>query len=228
MSGLGRRRPPFQDRRDAGEKLAVAVAKTLADAGEPFPPSVVLGLPRGGVLVAEQVADALGAPLDVVVVRKLGHPGRPELGLGAIAEDGVRVMNEQLVARLGVNAQEMDTVTTRERAELVRRAALCRRAGPRVALTGATAVVVDDGLATGYTALAALQSARRRGAARVLLAVPVGAREAVALLRPAVDDLVCLVVPGAFAAVGQAYRSFGQVTDQEVLAALERCRRSPS
>jgi putative phosphoribosyl transferase len=232
MVGIGRRRPPFEDRRDAGEKVAAAVADVLADAGAGvtseqgagFPPPGVLGLPRGGVVLAAEVAVRLGCRLDVAVVRKLGHPRRPELGLGAIAEDGVRVLNEALIARLDVSADELDAVTVRERAELARRAVLYRRGGARTPLAGATAVVVDDGLATGYTAMAALQSARRRGAVRAVLAVPVGAREAVELLRPAVDALVCLVVPAAFDAVGQAYRTFGQVVDDEVLAVLERCR----
>jgi len=186
---------------------------------------VVLGLPRGGVVLGAEVALTLRAPLDVLVVRKLGHPRQPELGLGAIAEDGVRVLNEALVARLGVTDDELDAVTAVERAELDRRVALYRP-GPRQPLTGATAVIVDDGLATGYTALAALRSARRCGASRTVLAVPVGAKEAVALLRPAVDELVCLVVPEVFGSVGQAYRTFGQVPDEEVVAVLARSRRA--
>jgi putative phosphoribosyl transferase len=225
VAGLGRWRASFVDRRDAGVKLAAAVAQVLSASPRPSGTgggTVVLGLPRGGVVLAAEVADALGAAWDVVLVRKLGAPHRPELGLGAIAEDGVRVLNERLIARLGVTDEELDAVTSRERAELDRRAALYRHDGPRATLTGATVVVVDDGLATGYTALAALESVRRRGAARTLLAVPVGARDAVALLRPAVDDLVCLVVPAEFEAVGQAYRTFGQVPDAEVLAALDR------
>jgi putative phosphoribosyl transferase len=226
VAGLGRWRAAFVDRRDAGEKLATAVEKVLSASPEAGPAreTVVLGLPRGGVVLAAEVADALGARLDVVLVRKLGHPRRPELGLGAIAEDGVRVLNDGLIARLGVTEQELDAVTSLERAELDRRVALYRRGVPRTSLAGVAAVVVDDGLATGYTALAALESVRRRGAARVLLAVPVGARDAVALLRPAVDHLVCLVVPTAFEAVGQAYRTFGQVPDAEVLAALNAPR----
>jgi putative phosphoribosyl transferase len=222
MPRLGRWRPSFTDRRDAGERLAAAVARALAGSPGPAGDIVVLGLPRGGVVIAAQVATVLGACLDVVVVRKLGHPRRPELGLGAIAEDDVRVLNQDLIARLGVSAEDLDAVTAIERAELGRRAALYRGGRSRPDLTGVTAVLVDDGLATGYTALAALESVRRRGAARVLLAVPVGARDAVELLQPAVDDLVCLVVPAAFDAVGQAYGTFGQVPDSDVLAALTR------
>jgi putative phosphoribosyl transferase len=222
MPGLGRRRPLFVDRRDAGVKLAAAVARVLAGSPAPTCEAVVLGLPRGGVLLAAEVAIALGARLDVVVVRKLGHPRRPELGLGAIAEDDVRVLNEDLIGRLGVTTEELDAVTALERAELGRRASLYRRGGSRATLAGTTAVVVDDGLATGFTALAALESARRRGATNTLLAVPVASADAVALLRTAVDDLVCLMVPTAFEAVGQAYRTFGQVPDDEVLAALDR------
>jgi putative phosphoribosyl transferase len=225
VQGHGRRRPPFEDRRDAAARLAAAVALALGGATDRYPSPVVLGLPRGGVVLAAEVALTVGAPLDVLVVRKLGHPRRPELGIGAIAEDGVRVLNDDLVARLRVTAEELDAVTASERAELARRVALYR-GGPRPALAGGTAVIVDDGLATGYTALAALQSARKRGAVRALLAVPVGAREAVALLGPAVDELICLVVPGAFGSVGQAYHRFGQVPDEEVVAALARCRRA--
>jgi len=217
--------PPFRDRRDAGRRIAVPVADALA-AGVPaaagrYPSPVVLGLARGGVLLAAEIATMLSAPLDVIVVRKLGLPDRPELGFGAIAEDGVRVLNDALIIRLGLTAEDLDAVTVRERAELERRCALYRRGRARPSLTGATAVLVDDGLATGYTALAALGSVRERGAVRVLLAVPVGSREAVGLLRPRVDQLICPVVPGTFGSVGQAYRSFDQVPDDEVLAALE-------
>jgi predicted phosphoribosyltransferase len=175
------------------------------------------------VVLAAEVALALRAPLDVLVVRKLGHPLRPELGLGAIAEGGVRVLNDDLVAGLRVTDDELDAITAVERAELDRRVARYRP-GSRPPLAGATAVIVDDGLATGYTALAALLSARRRGVTRAVLAVPVGAPEAAALLRPAVDELVCLVVPAAFGSVGQAYRTFGQVPDEEVVATLARSR----
>ena len=224
MVGAGRGRPPFDDRQDAGERLGTAVADVLAGTRPAAPDPVVLGLPRGGVILAAEVAAAVGAPVDVAVVRKLGHPCRPELGLGAIAEDGVRVLNHALIARLDVSQAQLDEVTARERTELDRRAALFRGDRRRARLAGRTAIVVDDGLATGYTALAAVESARRRGAARLVVAVPVGAPEAVALLRPAVDDLVCLAVPGAFEAVGQAYRSFAQVPDDQVLEVLRRCR----
>jgi predicted phosphoribosyltransferase len=211
---------PFDDRDDAGEKLAVAIETVLSERGADSPLPVVLGLPRGGVVLAAPVARRLGAPLDVAVVRKLGHPRRRELGVGAIAEDGVRVLNEALIARLQVTPEELDAVTAAERAEMDRRAVLYRRGRGRIPLTGRTAIVVDDGLATGYTALAACASVRRRGAAQTVLAVPVGSREALELLRPAVDILVCLAVPVGFEAVGQAYRSFDQVSDEAVLAAL--------
>jgi predicted phosphoribosyltransferase len=212
------RTPPFEDRDDAGRQLAAAVQSLLGSGDWPAP--IVLGMPRGGVPPAAAVAARLGAPLDVAVVRKLGHPRRRELGVGAIAEDGVRVLNQRLIRRLGVTEEALDAVDAAERAELERRARLYRRGRPRPELAGRTAVLVDDGLATGYTALAAIESARRRGAGRTVLAVPVGSPEALDLLRTAADAVICLLVPPGFEAVGQAYRCFDQVPDEAVLAAL--------
>ena len=204
----------FRDRSHAGVLLGERVRSLgLAD-------PVVLGLPRGGVVVAAEVARALGAPLDVLVVRKLGAPGNPELGIGAIAEGGVAVLNEGLIARLRVSPAELAAVTEREQRELVRRTDAYRRGRPPLPLAGRPAVVVDDGLATGYTARAAVAAARARGAAAVVLAVPVAAPETAAEFASLVDRVVCVEVPVLLFAVGAAYADFSQTGDDEVEALL--------
>jgi putative phosphoribosyl transferase len=208
----------FEDRTDAGRWLARRVHSVDR-------PVVVLGIPRGGVVVAAEVARSLQAPLDVLVVRKLGHPRRRELGVGALGEDGVRVLNDALVTRLGLDAdeaaEELADVEREEAGELARRVDAYRQGRPPRDLTGCTALVVDDGLATGYTALAAVEVARRRGAARVVVAVPVGSREALALLRSRADEVVCLVEPRRLRAVGHSYADFGEVEDEAVIATLQ-------
>jgi len=181
---------------------------------------VVLGLPRGGMVVAAGVARALGAPLDVLVVRKLGAPGNPELGIGAIAEDGVTVLNEGLIARLRVSPVEVEAVAEREHRELARRTTAYRRGRPAMPLEGRSVVVVDDGLATGYTARAAVAATRARGAAAVVLAVPVAAPETAAEFSTLVDEVVCVESPELLFAVGAAYADFSQTTDAEVEALL--------
>ncbi len=186
---------------------------------------VVVGLPRGGVPVAFEVARALGAALDVIVVRKLGVPFQPELGMGAIGEDGVRIVNAEVVRRAGVSAEDLAVVEERERTELERRLTQLRGDRPRVPLTGRTVIVVDDGIATGSTARAACQVARAHGAEKVILAAPVGPPGIEAEMRPAADDVVCLRTPAHFGAIGPFYDDFTQLTDQEVLTLL---RRSPA
>lgn len=203
----------FRDRQEAGEQLAEAVAGVVTE------PAVVLAVPRGGVLVAVPVARRLGAPLDVVVPKKLGAPGNPELGLGAVAP-GIRVLDEMLIARLGVSTDYLEAEIAREEAEIVRRTEVYRAGRPALDLAGRTAVVVDDGVATGGTALAALGWARRAGAARVVFAAPVGPASTAAALAEAADDIVLLHTPEPFFAVGQWYEQFDQVTDEEVVAAL--------
>ncbi|MFH8341410.1 phosphoribosyltransferase family protein [Streptomyces sp. AM6-12] len=186
---------------------------------------VVLGLPRGGVPVAAEVAAALDAPLDVCLVRKLGVPYQPELAMGAIGEDGVRVLNADVLRGTGVRDEELARVEERERRVLAERAERYRGACPSVPLAGRTAVVVDDGVATGSTARAACQVARARGAARVVLAVPVAPRDFAHRLGGDADDLVSLHTPWDFAAVGQFYDDFAQTEDAEVTACLRRARR---
>jgi putative phosphoribosyl transferase len=203
----------FVDRQDAGNQLAPAVAERVhGDA-------VVLGVPRGGVLVAVPVARALGAPLDVVVPKKIGAPDNPELGIGAIAP-GVRVLDEDLIARLRVPDTYVEEETARVEAEIARRAERYRGGRPPVALAGRTAVIVDDGVATGGTAFAAVAWARAQGGGSVVFAAPVGPASTAARLAAACDDVVFLLTPATFAAVGQWYERFDQVTDEEVREAL--------
>lgn len=181
---------------------------------------VVLGLPRGGVPVAAEVAKVLDAPLDVIVVRKLGVPAQPELAMGAIGEDDVRVLNQDIVDAVGANLETVEAIERRERAELNSRAARFRAVRPRVPIAGVAVVIVDDGIATGSTARAAVLVARAHGATPVVLAVPVGPARTCAELRGVADDVVCLEQPSAFSAVGQFYRDFRQTTDDEVIACL--------
>jgi putative phosphoribosyl transferase len=183
---------------------------------------VVLGLPRGGVPVAFEVAETLDAPLDVIVVRKLGVPFQPELGMGAIGEDGVHIVNHELVQLAQVTDAQLADVERRERAELERRARRFRGGRPRIALAGKTAVVVDDGIATGSTARAACQVARAQGASRVVLAVPVAPPGWTERLEDDADELVCLETPEPFFAIGRWYADFTQTADEDVLECLER------
>jgi len=208
----------FIDRADAGRQLA-AKLNPLRDADV-----VVLGLPRGGVPVAAEVASALSAPLDVIVVRKLGAPTQPELGMGAIGEDGVRVINDEVVRIVGASTRDVRDVEKRERVELERRARRFRAGHARLDLAGRTVVIVDDGLATGSTARAACQVARAHGAARVVLAVPVAPPGWEFTLGDAADEYVCLETPASFYAVGQAYVDFSPTEDADVVAILERAR----
>jgi putative phosphoribosyl transferase len=206
---------PFRDRRDAGRQLAARLAPLRGEH------PVVVGLPRGGVPVAYEVARALDVSLDVIVVRKLGVPFQPELGMGAIGEDGVRVLNDDLVRRARVQPAEIAAAEARERAELERRAHLYRRGRPMIPLAGRTVIVVDDGIATGGTALAALEVVRAHGAGRVVLAVPVAPRESVQEMAAVADEVVVLGMPTPFYAVGQWYVDFSQTTDEEVIALLD-------
>jgi putative phosphoribosyl transferase len=204
----------FRDRFDAGRRLGKRLLRLQSC------DVVVLGLPRGGVPVAFEVATALGAPLDVVVVRKLGVSFQPELAMGAIGEDGALVPNPEVLALIGVDQSQLAAIAQRERAELERRESRYRNGRPRISLAGRTAVVVDDGIATGSTARVACQVARAGGAARVVLAVPVAPPPTVAELAGDVDELVCLKTPDRFFAVGEYYWDFSPTGDQEVIALL--------
>ncbi|MGW6600216.1 phosphoribosyltransferase family protein [Streptomyces sp. NPDC055036] len=205
----------FADRTTAGIQLAGEVARLRLD--EP----VVLGLPRGGIPVAYQVARVLGAPLDVIAVRKLGVPSRPELGFGAIGEGGVRILNDDVVRAARLGPRERAAVELTERTALDGHLRAYRAERPPTALTGRTVVIVDDGIATGSTASAACQVARARGAAQVVLAIPVAPPGAVAELSGEADEVVCLYSPDYFGSVGQWYTDFSQTSDAEVIELLD-------
>lgn len=208
----------FEDRADAGRHLAERLDSLR---GKDI---VVLGLPRGGVPVAFEVAKSLRAPLDVLVVRKLGVPFQPELAFGAVGEGGVRVVNDSVVAEAGLSEPEMARVEAEQHAELERRSERFRRGHDRIPIAGRIAVIVDDGVATGATARAACQVARAQGASKVMLAVPIGGRDIFARFAGYADEVVCLDTPAFFFAVGQGYRNFTQTSDDEVIALLDRAR----
>ncbi|HZP43398.1 MAG TPA: phosphoribosyltransferase family protein [Candidatus Binatia bacterium] len=209
----------FRDRADAGRALAARLARY---AGRPD--VLVLGLPRGGVPVAFEVARALGAPLDVFVVRKLGVPGHEELAMGALASGGVRVLNAEIVSGLGVSEEEIAAATAREAEELARRERAYRGDAPPLDVAGKTAILVDDGLATGATMHAAVAALRQRAPARIVVAVPTAAPDTCAEFRAAVDEVECVMTPEPFVAVGLWYTHFEATTDDEVRALLARAR----
>jgi putative phosphoribosyl transferase len=206
----------YRDRTEAGSRLA----DRLATYGRPDP--LVLALPRGGLPVALPVAQRLGADLDVLVVRKLGAPGNPEFAMGAVGEDGILVMDHQARRQFHVTEDEVSIAARRELAEVDRRVAMYRHGSRRLGVAGRNVIIVDDGLATGSTAAAAVRVVRGMGARHVTLAVPVGSVEAVDRLTELVDDLVCLQAPEVFWAVGQHYDVFDQISDEQVLAILSR------
>jgi putative phosphoribosyl transferase len=206
----------FKDRIDAGRQLATALL------ARNFPDPVVLALPRGGVPVAVEVAAALKAPLDLIMVRKLGVPSQPELAAGAVV-NGDRpeiVVNEIIAAHFGLDAQDMQALADGQLPEIRRRRALYLAGRPSVTLTGRTAIVVDDGIATGATMRAALCAVRRQSPARIIVAVPVAASESLISLGAEADEIICLSHPGAFIAVGAHYDAFPQISDDEVVHML--------
>lgn len=203
---------PFRDRFEAGRLLGPAVSARLRGRSN----IVVLALPRGGVPVGYEVARALGAPLDVFIVRKLGVPGHEELAMGAIASGGVRVLNEDVLRHVPVPKSQIEAVATREQAELIRREHSYRGSKPPLDVSGKTVVVVDDGLATGSTMRAAVRALRAMDAGSIIVAVPVAARDTCDEFRAEVDEIVCLRTPEPFQAVGLWYEDFTQTTDEEV------------
>jgi putative phosphoribosyl transferase len=210
----------FVDRADAGRQLGQRLQHLRGT------DVVVLGLPRGGVRVAAEVAAALDAPLDVIVVRKLGVPTQPELAMGAIGEGDVRIVMPETVRRARVTPEAFDAVESRERAELARRAERFRGDRPRIPLSGRTVIVVDDGIATGSTARAACQVARAQGAARVVLAVPVAPANWTESLSDVADEMIALTTPRLLQAIGMWYSDFSQSSDDEVIACLRSAIRS--
>jgi len=211
--------PPFEDRRDAGRRLA----EKLSHFKDERP--VVFALPRGGVPVGYEISRALEAPLDVFVSRKLGAPDQPEFGIGAVAAGDVRVLNEDVVRRLGIPDDYVEQITAQETAEVGRRLRYFRGERPEPEVSGRTAILVDDGLATGVTARAAVEALRQRRPRRLVLAAPVCAAQTANLFKTKVDELVCLESPTDLGAIGFWYRNFEQTSDDEVVELLERARR---
>jgi predicted phosphoribosyltransferase len=206
----------FHDRIDAGRRLAERLDRFARQ-----PDVVVLGLPRGGIPVANEVAARLGAPLDVFLVRKLGVPGHAELAMGAIAEGGVEVLSRDLIHELGIPDALVERVAVRERLELERRDALYRGNRGAVPVRDRTVILVDDGLATGSTMQAAILALRQRAPKRIIVAVPVGARETCQTLAQSADEVICVATPEPFNAVGLWYDDFSQTSDEEVRRLLE-------
>jgi putative phosphoribosyl transferase len=212
------RSPPFEDRRDAGRKLAAKLSRFRGGG------CVVFGLPRGGVPVGYEISRSLGAPLDVFVSRKLGAPDQPEFGIGAVAAGGVRVLSTEVIRRLGIPEEYVERVTAQEIAEVNRRLRFFRGGRPEIEVAGRTVILVDDGLATGVTAHAAVEALKKRKPGRLILAAPVCAAQTAQLFAPRVDELLCLVSPSDLGAIGLWYRNFDQTTDQEVVQLLEEAR----
>ena len=206
---------PFADRTDAGRQLAAQLIGLAAEN------PVVVALPRGGVPVAREVAMALGAPLEILVVRKLGAPQNPEFGIGALAEDGTLVVDPEATAVLRISNGELDAIVAREAAELTRRVRAYRGDRVPLELSGRTVIVVDDGVATGVTDIAALRAVRHQDPHRVVLAVPVSSPEALQRLGDEADEVVCLQVPRRLTGISRQYQDFSQVSDREVLDALQ-------
>ena len=211
----------FSDRREAGRKLAEELTRYAGTN------ALVLALPRGGVETGYEVAVALEAELDVIVTRKLGAPGNPEFGFGAIGPGNVRVLNEETVRRLRLSEEQIEEVAEREGRELQRRLEEYRGERDLPEIEGRTVIVVDDGMATGGTALAGVQTVRAQDPDKLVLAVPVAPPDTVEKLRNEVDELICLHTPRAFMAVGQWYQRFDQTSDEQVVDLLEKAQESP-
>ncbi|HYR87747.1 MAG TPA: phosphoribosyltransferase [Terriglobia bacterium] len=207
----------FQDRSEAGRVLARLLAKF-----KNRPDVLVLALPRGGVPVAYEVAKELNAPLDIFLVRKLGVPGHEEVGMGAIATGGIRILNDDLIRQLGIPQRMVDAITAQEEQELQRRERVYRGDRPAPDIRGRTVIVVDDGLATGSTMKAALAALRKQQPAKLVVAVPTAPPETCDSLRADADEVICAVTPDPFLAVGAWYRGFDQTTDDEVRDLIKR------
>ena len=206
----------FQDRREAGKALAGELASLKGT-----PDLIVLGIPRGGVVVGREIAQALNAPLDIYITRKIGAPHNPELAIGAVASDGTLLIDHQLVRRLGVSQGYIDQESARQTQEISRRLAEYRGERPSPDLAGKVVILVDDGVATGATILATIRAIKGQGPLKLILAVPVGPRDSIESLRQEVDQLYCLHAPEVFWAVGAFYNVFDQTSDEEVKALLE-------
>lgn len=204
----------FQDRKDAGQRLAKALDRYAAEK------PVILAMPRGGVVVAYEIAKALKAPLDVVVSRKIGAPQQPEYAIGAIAEGDVHIFNSEAIASLDINETELAFIVAREKKEMERRIKLYRGSKPFPSVKDKVVIIVDDGVATGQTALVTIRSVRKMQPRKIIFASGVCARDAAAMLRQEADEVICLSLPEIFYAVGQWYHNFGQTEDAEVIRLL--------
>lgn len=211
----------YRDRDDAGRRLADLVVERIGD----DPVDLVAGVPRGGVIVAAPVAAVLGVDLDIAVARKLGAPGQPELGIGAVALAGPPILNKALIGRIGVDDETLEAIVAAERAEALRRERLYRSGRDVLTLDGKVVVVVDDGVATGATVVAVARRMRAAATSRVIIAVPVAPPETIAALEREADEVICLLSPHGFRAVGQWFDDFAQVADDDVVAALDARRR---
>ncbi len=209
----------FKDRREAGKRLAEALSEYAAQ-----PDVIVLGLPRGGVPVAYEVAEALDAPMDVFIVRKLGVPGHEEYAMGAIASGGIRVLNPEAMDFLDIDDRTVEAVAQREKRELERREQAYRGDRPMPNFEGKTVILVDDGLATGASMRAAVEALKTRNPEKIVVAVPAAAPESCAGFQDEVDEVVCVLTPQPFFGVGAWYQDFSQTTDEEVSALLQRAR----
>ena len=209
----------FQDRREAGSSLAGELSSFKGK-----PNLIVLGIPRGGVVVGHEIAKALDAPLDVYITRKIGAPHNPELAIGAVASDGTLLIDHQLVRRLGVSQEYVDQESERQKQEITRRVAEYRGDRPRLELAGKAVILVDDGVATGATTLATVRAIKSQQPSELILAVPVGPQDSIESLRQEVDQLVCLHAPEVFWAVGAFYNVFDQTSDEEVKTLLAAAR----
>jgi putative phosphoribosyl transferase len=205
----------FINRVDAGKKLSSALASTKSQN------AIVLAIPRGGVIVGYEIARTRDIPLDVIIPRKLGAPSNPELAIGAVAEDGTLILNEELVSYLGVTEEYIKAESAKQRVEIERRLKSYRGSAPYPNVKNRTVIVADDGIATGYTMKAALASVRKRGAKTVVMAVPVGPASTIVEMQNDADQVVCLYTPDPFYAIGQFYENFAQTTDEEVIKLLK-------
>jgi len=205
----------FTDRSDAGRRLAEHLA------GGDYPRGLVLAIPRGGVVVGAEIARVLGLPLDIIIPRKIGAPGNPEMAIGAVTQDGTAIFNEALLSQFHLSPGEKEKMIARAVAEINRRMRLYRGDKPPVSWRDRTVILTDDGIATGFTVIAALRSLRRADPQKIILAIPVAPPDTVEILRPEVDELICLLTPEFFIAVGQFYYHFDQTTDAEVIVLLQ-------